>query len=82
MFKKNGESEWSNATEKYGKPSPSKFSNISIKKGDRVQLILPAGGGFGDPRQRDKELIENDINEGYISKEYAKLHFGYEVNQQ
>ncbi len=82
LFKKNGELEWSNATEKYGKPSPSKFSNISIKKGDRVQLILPAGGGFGDPRQRDKELIENDINEGYISKEYAKLHFGYEANQQ
>ncbi len=77
LFKKSGMDSWKNATELYGKPSPSKFSNIAIKKGDRVRLVMPAGGGYGDPKLRKKEFVEEDLKEGFISEESAKLNYGF-----
>ena len=76
LFKRNGENEYQNATVVYGKQSPSKFSNIPIKKGDRVKLTMPAGGGYGNPLERSKEAIEDDLQEGFISKDFAKKHYG------
>ncbi len=33
----------------------------------RLILELPGGGGFGDPGERDPELVENDKRQGYVS---------------
>jgi N-methylhydantoinase B len=33
----------------------------------RLILELPGGGGFGDPDERDLELVENDKRQGYVS---------------
>ena len=33
----------------------------------RLILELPGGGGFGDPDERDPELIKNDKTQGYVS---------------
>ena len=33
----------------------------------RLILELPGGGGFGDPDERDPELVENDKRQGYVS---------------
>ena len=78
LFKKEGQKDYLDATVVYGKQSPSKFSNISIKKGDRVKLTMPAGGGYGNPLERSKDAVEEDLREGYISKEFAKKHYGLE----
>ena len=77
LFQKFNEKEWKNATELYGKPSPSKFSNISIKKGDRVKLIMPGGGGYGNPKDRDILSLKNDIEDGLISADSAKEIYNY-----
>ena len=38
-----------------------------VPEGRRLILELPGGGGFGNPAERDPELSENDIEQGYIS---------------
>jgi N-methylhydantoinase B/oxoprolinase/acetone carboxylase alpha subunit len=63
--------------EAYGKKSTSRYSNVRIRKGDRLRLVSPGGGGYGDPRARDRELILNDIKQGYVSLAAADRDYGY-----
>lgn len=37
-----------------------------IPTGKRLRLMLPGGGGMGDPAQRDPALVERDIADGLI----------------
>lgn len=56
---------------KDGKKSPplvSKITGIKLKKGQRVRLETPGGGGYGDPDQRLDKLREHDIHQGYVTK--------------
>ena len=46
---------------------PSKSSNIRLNKNDTVSVRTPGGGGFGDPKERSKILINQDINEEKFS---------------
>ncbi|MES1042643.1 hydantoinase B/oxoprolinase family protein [Peribacillus simplex] len=71
LVMKNGESEWKNVKEAYGKVSSSKFSNLTVKKGDRVKIVTPGGGGYGDPSDRDRSKLEEDIKDGFVSEEAA-----------
>jgi N-methylhydantoinase B len=54
----------------------SKEQDIPLKSGDRVQVKTPGGGGYGDPRQRDRELVKRDVAMGYYSAAEAALKFG------
>ncbi len=47
----------------------------SVALGRRVCLAFPGGGGYGNPKNRSKKLIKNDLVLGYISKESAKKHY-------
>jgi N-methylhydantoinase B len=38
------------------------------------------GGGYGNPLERDLELIENDVVDGYVSGETAKKEYGAVIN--
>ncbi|MED3790097.1 hydantoinase B/oxoprolinase family protein [Peribacillus frigoritolerans] len=71
LVMKNGESEWKNVKVAYGKVSSSKFSNLTVKKGDRVKIVTPGGGGYGDPCDRDRSKLEEDIKDGFVSEEAA-----------
>jgi N-methylhydantoinase B len=45
-----------------------------MKAGERFSLQSAAGGGFGDPRRRDRAAVERDVAEGYVtaaSKDYG-----------
>ena len=76
LFMPAGSSDWLDARQAYGKTSPSKYSNISIRKGDRVRLVMPAGGGYGDPKERDREALSEDVAEGYVSADAAREIYG------
>jgi len=49
-----------------------------IKNGQRLILSLPGGGGFGDPKNRTQDAIENDIAAGFITQDEAREIYGYE----
>lgn len=49
-----------------------------MKAGEGFYLEKAGGGGFGDPAKRDREAIERDIIEGYVTPEGAKRDYGYE----
>jgi N-methylhydantoinase A/oxoprolinase/acetone carboxylase beta subunit/N-methylhydantoinase B/oxoprolinase/acetone carboxylase alpha subunit len=41
---------------------------ISVRKGDRLVVRTASGGGYGNPADRDSELIERDIREGRVTR--------------
>ena len=46
---------------------------------DRIAILdLPGGAGYGDPRNRDPELIRRDVERGYVSRETARRDYGWE----
>lgn len=61
-------------------PHLSKEQDIPLKAGDRVAVGTPGGGGYGDPRQRDPELVKRDIALGYYTTDEAKRLWGVEVS--
>ena len=78
LVKKKGDEEWLTVREAYGKPSTSRYSNLSIRKGDRMRLVTPSGGGYGDPTKRDRASVAEDIREGYVSEKASREHYGYQ----
>ena len=51
--------------------SPSKLAGVVLRAGDVVRLESAGGGGFGDPRERDPELVRRDVRAGFVSREAA-----------
>jgi N-methylhydantoinase B len=49
----------------------SKDQNILIRAGDRVEVMTPGGGGFGDPAKRDPALVDRDVLRGYYTLDTA-----------
>jgi N-methylhydantoinase B len=43
-----------------------------IPAGARILLDLPGGGGYGDPLERDPDLVRRDVEDGLISIERAR----------
>ena len=60
----------------FGVASPTKFTNVVLRRGDELRYRTPGGGGFGDPAKRKPELIERDIARGYYTREQAKAKLG------
>ena len=46
---------------------PSRFSDHPLRPGDVVSLETPGGGGLGNPRERDPELVLRDVRNGYVT---------------
>jgi N-methylhydantoinase B len=51
---------------------PSKFPYRKASRGDRLCLMSPCGGGYGDPLQRDPDAVRADVDDGYVSRESAR----------
>ncbi len=50
-----------------------------VPKGRRLVLQLPGGGGMGDPKARDPELVKQDVADGLVTAANAKAIYGVEV---
>ena len=77
LYKKSSSDEWKTVVDAFGKVSPSKYSNIEMKPGDRVRVLAPGGGGFGIPAERSPQAVNNDIAEGFISVKEAEDKYGF-----
>ena len=53
-------------------PLVSKVTDVKIKRGQKVRLETPGGGGFGAPAARDPERVARDVRLGYISRSAAE----------
>lgn len=51
--------------------------SLKLKAGDRMGICNFGGGGYGDPKKRDPELVKRDLEDGFISERKAKEVYGY-----
>jgi N-methylhydantoinase B len=56
--------------------------NVAVKAGDRLQMRMSGGGGFGPARQRDSAAVLRDVKQGYVSKEAARALYGVVITDQ
>jgi N-methylhydantoinase B len=64
----------------YRSPHWSKDEDIRVVAGDAVHVRTPGGGGYGDPRTRDPELVRRDVARGYFTAEDADRDYGVVLN--
>ncbi|MEM2818910.1 MAG: hydantoinase B/oxoprolinase family protein, partial [Nitrososphaerota archaeon] len=53
-----------------------KVAAVKLKRGDMVSLRSGGGGGWGDPLERDPELVRMDVKNEYITIETAREIYG------
>lgn len=53
-----------------------------VGPGDVVTMDAAGGGGFGDPLEREPELVENDVADGYVSIERAREDYGVVIDPE
>jgi N-methylhydantoinase B len=46
-------------------------SELPLAEGDLLCILSPGGGGFGDPRERLRDAVREDLANGMISRESA-----------
>ncbi len=51
-------------------------SGLATREGDVIRVFTGSGGGFGDPRERDREDVWENVRDGLISAETARDVFG------
>ena len=50
----------------------SKDQDVAIGAGDRIEVMTPGGGGYGDPARRGTADIARDVARGYYTPEQAQ----------
>jgi len=58
------------------------YGLTQLKPGDVVTIDAPGGGGYGNPLERDPEMVLNDVIEGYVSIESAKNDYGVIIDPE
>jgi N-methylhydantoinase B len=76
LVKRAGDDEFRTFSEVFGTVSPSKFTNIVLTEGDEVLIASPGGGGYGDPRERDRTRLAEDVEQGFVSAGAARDIYG------
>jgi N-methylhydantoinase B len=51
-------------------------ARVLVGPGDRLIVRTGGGGGYGDPRERDPELVARDVREGKVTPEAARDIYG------
>jgi N-methylhydantoinase B len=59
---------------------PSNVPHMAVHAGDRFVCLGPAGGGFGDPLEREPARVVDDVLDGLISAEAARRDYGVVVD--
>ena len=57
----------------------SECTALGLSKNDIIKVYTANGGGYGDPKNRPREKVLNDIKNGYLSKERAAEVYGVTV---
>jgi len=56
------------------------YGLTQMKPGDVVTIDAPGGGGYGNPSEREPQMVLHDVIEGYVSIEEAKSEYGVVID--
>ena len=49
---------------------------LEVNEGDVIRIHTANGGGYGDPKRRRRELVLDDLRNGYVTEETARTVYG------
>ncbi|HMJ96636.1 MAG TPA: hydantoinase B/oxoprolinase family protein [Thermoleophilaceae bacterium] len=75
-IRREGDTKFRSFADVFGVMSPSKFANIPVQRGDSIMTMSACGGGYGDPLERDPELVLDDVRQGLVSRRRAREDYG------
>ncbi len=64
---------WIGTDREYETPASAR---VEMKAGERFLLQSAGGGGYGDPRRRDRAAVARDLAEGFVTKDAAVRDYG------
>jgi N-methylhydantoinase B len=56
-----------------------KCARHMLKKGELVRLHTGTGGGYGEPRRRPRDEVEEDLRDGYVTPEQVAREYGVDL---
>ncbi len=59
----------------------SKLTNHELEDGEIARLVTSAGGGWGDPLERDPEYVLDDYRDDYVTAEIAREVYGVVLDE-
>ena len=54
--------------------------STALRKGDSVRHLVPGPGGYGDPLERDPELVLEDVLDEKLGIDYVRREYGVVVD--
>jgi N-methylhydantoinase B len=64
-----------------GRPLPGMNDDVPLEAGSLLRLRTTGGGGWGDPFEREPELVLRDVIQGRVSEESAERDYGVVVRE-
>jgi N-methylhydantoinase B len=55
---------------------PALSNRVGVTKGDLIRVVTTGGGGWGDPLERETELVRRDVLWGKVSTDGADRNYG------
>jgi N-methylhydantoinase B len=55
---------------------PGLADDIPVREGDVIEIVTTGGGGWGDPLERDPDLVRLDVVRGLVSERAAREAYG------
>lgn len=56
-----------------------KIDLVNLARGDTITVMTPGGGGYGDPFEREPDMVLRDLRRGLVSDEAARHDYGVVV---
>jgi N-methylhydantoinase B len=60
---------------------PALCNSVPVKKGTHIRLVTTGGGGWGDPLERETDLVRLDVIQGKVTAEAARRDYGVVLGQ-
>jgi N-methylhydantoinase B len=57
-----------------------KVARFPLQEGDLVRLVTGTGGGAGDPRERERELVRADLEDDIVTEHEARQVYGLDTS--
>ena len=71
-----------NVSELAGQANSLAYKEFEFKKGDVMYMRVASGGGYGDPLERDPQMVLEDVTDGIVSEKAARETYGVVLDEQ